>query len=257
MATLPQQPNSENIQPLEHIHDSLVVVRNPNTVLKEALKAAEALKRVIDAKPNKVRFNGETYLENEDWLTIARFYGVTSRIHSTKFVTFGEGEWAVQGWEATAEAYLVERSEVISMAESMCLSDESNWKSKPLFQLRSMAQTRASSRVLRQVLGWVVVLAGYKATPAEEMQNGAGSLPLGLCYDCGDDIRTDTEIEAGKKKFGVKLCRVCFKSRIRAENAGADRDLTRELNDSLADAERKKAQQPTPIQQRRKDIAGD
>lgn len=39
----------------------------------------------------------------------------------------------------------------------------------PLFQLRSMAQTRACAKVLRQVLAWVVVLAGYKATPAEEM----------------------------------------------------------------------------------------
>lgn len=39
----------------------------------------------------------------------------------------------------------------------------------PLFQLASMAQTRANSKVLRNVLSWVVVLAGYKPTPAEEM----------------------------------------------------------------------------------------
>ena len=38
-----------------------------------------------------------------------------------------------------------------------------------LFQLRSMAQTRACSKCLRNVLAWVVVLAGYRPTPAEEM----------------------------------------------------------------------------------------
>lgn len=39
----------------------------------------------------------------------------------------------------------------------------------PMFQLRSMAQTRACAKALRNVLAWVVVLAGYKPTPAEEM----------------------------------------------------------------------------------------
>ncbi len=39
----------------------------------------------------------------------------------------------------------------------------------PLFQLRSMAQTRACAKALRNVLAWVVVLAGYKPTVAEEM----------------------------------------------------------------------------------------
>jgi len=39
----------------------------------------------------------------------------------------------------------------------------------PLFQLASMAQTRALAKALRNVLSWVVVLAGYKPTPSEEM----------------------------------------------------------------------------------------
>jgi len=39
----------------------------------------------------------------------------------------------------------------------------------PLFQLRSMAQTRACAKAFRNVLAWVVVMAGYKPTPAEEL----------------------------------------------------------------------------------------
>lgn len=148
---------------------ALSVSREPSVILEEARKAATALTQVIEAKKKKVVFNGETYLENEDWLTVARFYGVTSRIRETRLVEFGEDDYHVRGYEAVAEAFLVGSSQVISVAESMCLNDEPNWARKPLFQLRSMAQTRASSRVLRQVFGWVVVLAGYKATPAEEM----------------------------------------------------------------------------------------
>lgn len=44
----------------------------------------------------------------------------------------------------------------------------------PLFQLRSMAQTRACAKALRNVLAWVVVLAGYKPTVAEEMTGDEG-----------------------------------------------------------------------------------
>lgn len=43
----------------------------------------------------------------------------------------------------------------------------------PLFQLRSMAQTRAQAKVLSNVFRYVVVLAGFKATPAEEMTEQA------------------------------------------------------------------------------------
>ncbi|MBN2118541.1 MAG: hypothetical protein JW730_18350 [Anaerolineales bacterium] len=39
----------------------------------------------------------------------------------------------------------------------------------PLFQLRSMAQTRACAKALRNVMAWVAVLAGYRPTPAEEL----------------------------------------------------------------------------------------
>jgi len=43
----------------------------------------------------------------------------------------------------------------------------------PLYQLASMAQTRANAKVLRNVLSWVAVLAGYKPTPAEELDGMA------------------------------------------------------------------------------------
>jgi hypothetical protein len=153
-------------QALEIYQDTqLSVSRPPQTVLEEAGKAAEALKDVISKKKKPVIFGGEQYLEFEDWQTIARFYGVTARVKSTAHVQYGD----VHGFEASAETILVGSGQVISGADAMCLNDEKNWKGKPMFQLRSMAQTRACAKALRNVLAWVVVLAGYKPTPAEEM----------------------------------------------------------------------------------------
>jgi hypothetical protein len=40
----------------------------------------------------------------------------------------------------------------------------------PLFQLMSMAETRALSKVHSNALRWIVVLAGYNPTPAEEVE---------------------------------------------------------------------------------------
>lgn len=154
------------ILPALNEEKELAMYREPSVVLEEAKKAARALSDVIANKKKPVIINNEQYLEFEDWMTVARFYGITAKVISTSPISFGE----VQGFEARAVALLVKTGEEISAAEAMCLNDESNWKNRPLFMLRSMAQTRACAKALRNVLAWVVVLAGYKPTPAEEME---------------------------------------------------------------------------------------
>lgn len=197
---------------------ALAVPREPELVLEEAQRAAAALKRVIDAKPKKVMFGDEQYIEHEDWQTVGRFYGLAEQIIWTRPIQVGDAS----GWEARAEAIHVASARVVASAEAMCLNDEEKWRTRPKyawvyhkksggtsvedpgkdeliwdrnaegksrpkksreligeesvpqFQLRSMAQTRAGAKALRNALGWVVVLAGYKPTPAEEMDNIAG-----------------------------------------------------------------------------------
>jgi hypothetical protein len=165
----------------------LAVRREPTMVLAEAHKAALALKDVIERKPKKVMFNGEQYLEFEDWQTIGRFYGVTAKATATHYVEYG----AVKGFTAHAVALRADGFE-LSAAEADCLNDEEKWRSRaryewhdgpngrhkvrvgdepvPFFQMKSMAQTRAMAKALRNVLAWVVVLAGYRPTPVEELE---------------------------------------------------------------------------------------
>lgn len=63
----------------------------------------------------------------------------------------------------------------------------------PQFQLRSMAQTRAGAKALRNALAWVVVLAGYAPTPAEEMPDAEPQRPV-----AEDAAITRTETSAGR-----------------------------------------------------------
>jgi len=168
-------------------NQDIAIYRPPEIVLAEAQKAAKSLAQVVSGKKKPVIMNGEQYLEFEDWQTVGRFYGVTAKVVSTTFIDYG----SVQGFEARAVALRADGME-ISAAEAMCLNDEDKWSVRakyawengqrkkvgeekvPLFQLRSMAQTRACAKALRNVLAWVVVLAGYKAIPAEEMTGNEG-----------------------------------------------------------------------------------
>lgn len=185
----------------------LAVARDPKTVIAEAKRAADSLKAILDAKPKEtwVMMNSERYLEYEDWATVAKFYGVTAKVVSTSPVEIG----GVRGWEARAVAFHGPTGIEVSAADAMCLNDEDKWSTRakyewkddldangkkiwvegkdgkkgyykgkrekvgevavPSFQLRSMAQTRACAKVLKNVFSWVVVLAGFKPQVAEEM----------------------------------------------------------------------------------------
>ena len=136
----------------------------PTIVLEEAQKAANALANVIALKPKKIVINGEQYLEFEDWQTVGRFYGVTAGVEGAPEYVEVAG---AKGFKATAVA--LHDGQVVSRATAYCMDDEDRWAKAPTYQVASMAQTRANAKALRNVLSWVVVLAGYKTTPAEEM----------------------------------------------------------------------------------------
>jgi hypothetical protein len=144
------------------------VAVQPQAVIEHAQTAAKALTDVLKKKAKLVMINNERYLEYEDWQTLGRFYGISAGAASTEEIN---RNGRLVGFSAKAEAW--QNGVLVSSAEASCMREERNWATKPEFQLRSMAQTRACAKALRNVLGWVAVLAGYKPTPAEEMDNNA------------------------------------------------------------------------------------
>lgn len=214
--------------------DALAINRAPDLVLEEAQKAAIALSKVIEGKAKKVQFNGKTYLQFEDWQTLGRFYGVTAVVQSTKYVEFGEDDEKVRGFESQAQALLVNTNQVISAAEAMCLDDEPNWSKKPLFQLKSMAQTRACAKVLRNVLAWVVVLAGYQPTPAEEMTGEEENQPTFKPPQRKSEVKSapvQTVIEPPSNPPVLKTISEAQRKRLWAisKTAGVSEDLLKEI----------------------------
>jgi len=144
--------------------DLAITAQAPKEVILAGRAAAKELTGIVSSRDKKLVLAGKQYLFFEDWQTIGKFYGVTAKVISTEEL---RDNGNLVGFLAHAVA--VAAGNEISAADGECTRDEPNWREKPRFQLRSMAQTRACAKALRNCLGWVAVLAGYEATPAEEI----------------------------------------------------------------------------------------
>jgi len=143
------------IQPLE----------NPAGFVSGYVAIADELSRVIRDKKLTSQISGKDHVRVEGWTLLGSMLGVFPVTAWTRPI---EIDGARVGWEARVEARTRDGA-VIGAAEAECLRTESLWKSRDDYALRSMAQTRATSKALRQPLGFVMTLAGFEATPAEEM----------------------------------------------------------------------------------------
>jgi len=146
----------------------LTLQRSPELVVKQAQQAAEQLQRVVDQAKSFIVIGGKKHLYFEAWQTIAAFHGITADVEWTKPLTDKEGK--LLGFECRALAHNPITGTVLTHAEAECRFDEKNWAGRDKYALRSMVQTRAMAKALRNVMAWQVVLAGYKPTPAEEME---------------------------------------------------------------------------------------
>jgi len=145
-------------------HGLVVREEVPKEVVEAGRAAAQELTKIVSSREKKLVLGGKQYLFFEDWQTIGKFYGVTAEVERTEEIREND---ELIGFVAHAVA--LHNGQVVSAADAECTRDEQKWAPKPRFQLRSMAQTRACAKALRNCLGWVAVLAGYEATPAEEM----------------------------------------------------------------------------------------
>ncbi len=151
----------DNLQP---------IAASPQQQVDRAAEMAKVLQGVVKQANLSRKFGGQKeHLFFEAWLTLGRFFNCTVATEWTRPVCNLAGDMnGILGWESKVNVLNAD-GQIIGCAESMCMRDEPNWKGKPNYALRSMAQTRAGGKALRSVFAWVAVLAGYSGTPAEEM----------------------------------------------------------------------------------------
>jgi len=139
---------------------------DPESDLISGGKAADALVKIVRKAGLARKFGGEKeHLFYEAWQSLAKFYGCTVRTHDAEAVEID----GIKGAKAKADIVDDATGLTVGGADAYCMRDEPNWAKKPLFQLMSMAQTRAGSKACRNKWAFVPALAGFATTPAEEM----------------------------------------------------------------------------------------
>jgi hypothetical protein len=189
-------------------------IESPKALLKRSKEVARTVKKFVrENRSMQLTIDGKKYPKAEVWQFAAACFGVTAMVTKTEEVISDKGEEL--GYVSIAHAVNA-AGRIVSGSEAACMYSESDWAGKPSFQLRGMAQTRSTSRVLRHLFAYVMVMAGLCPTPAEEM----GPPPQkekkfhAMCdvCDCSNRI-SDKRRHDTQKKYGQGLCVPCEKEK--------------------------------------------
>jgi len=117
------------------------------------------------------------YVTVEGWEVLGTFLGIVPVTTIIKEVK-NKQERTV-GYVARATLYqnpIIENDEIVGgtvIARAEAQADRSGFQ-KDLFAIASMAQTRALGKAYRMGLSWIMKMAGFEGTPAEEMPKFRG-----------------------------------------------------------------------------------
>lgn len=146
--------------------------QTPEDMVRLASRMATALKDIVDRQKLYAVIQGKKYPQVEAWMTIARMDNVVAR-ESEHPIRHDDGSY-----EAFVELIRLSDAMVIGSASALCgTADDSPWNKRSEPARRSMAVTRATSRAFRQQYSWIMALAGYEPTPAEEMPRDDAPAP--------------------------------------------------------------------------------
>ena len=175
---------------------TLFQTADPRIALQRMAEIAKEIVTVIDSQKLYVRISGKKYVTCTGWKTVGGMYGLSPYTVWTRPNENGDG------YVARVEVRTLDER-TIAAAEAECARDETHWKDRPKHSLRSMSETRATSRALRGTARADRCPAGFAGTPAEEMlasETEPAARPVGpsrpttlqeqRCATCSTDSRT-------------------------------------------------------------------
>lgn len=170
---------AEEVEVYEHAPVTLFGTDDPAQVMVQATAVAKQLAKVVEDQKLyaelKTKQGPRRHVKVEGWTLLGSLLGVYPVTIWTRELVDEEAHVHL-GWEARVEA-VTRSGSIVGAAEAECRWAEERWRTRDSYALRSMAQTRAASKALRMPLGFVMQLAGFEATPAEEMPTPDETLP--------------------------------------------------------------------------------
>lgn len=208
---------AKSLEPVKPATGTLSVFADENPIvgMERANRIALKLRDIVMQRKLAVKIGNSFHLTIEAWNACGAMVGVVAKTEWTKTERDAGGRF--DGVIARAQVVSIEDQTVISAAENACYVDEQVKKrngdyyhrwvencpthGEPTLEpcglpnrhaILSMAQTRAASKALAQVLRWIPVMAGYAGTPAEEMTEGSAA---------ADETQSTPNIDAEQVKM--------------------------------------------------------
>lgn len=158
------QENSKSVTPQFERNPGNMLDLNPKLKIQVATEIANILKDIIETQGLFKKIGQGKHVIVEGWTTLGTLLGVTAREKSVE-------EQADGSYVASVDLVRADTGCVIGGGSALCSVDEENWAPSRVdkFARRSMAITRATGKAYRLNFSWIMTLAGYHATPFEEM----------------------------------------------------------------------------------------
>ncbi len=148
-------------------------IENAGQIVERGVAIANVLKDVIERQRMYTVIGwgdkAKKHVNVEGWATLGAMLGVTPRTVSVSEIEEGI-------FEATVELVRANDGAVIGRGIAECgAPDEVDkdgrpiWANRARYARKSMAITRATGKAFRLAFAWIITLAGYSGTPAEEM----------------------------------------------------------------------------------------
>lgn len=131
----------------------------------ELVNFAKDLKKVIVEQKLYATIQGKNYALVEAWQFCGGVLRVLPVVESLKDLSTDN----IVKYRAKVNLVRLENNEVVGCGIAICTNKEKGKQYFDEYAIASMAQTRAVGKAYRNAFGWLMKMAGYEATPAEEM----------------------------------------------------------------------------------------
>lgn len=178
---------------------SLIEGPDPAGAVAYAAQVSTAIAGVLDEGNGYTTIQGKKHITIEGWQSLSAMTGHSVEVEWSRPIEGMENAKGVKTWEARA-VVRDQAGRVVASGESMADPNEPGadrkWARGGNFSVRSMAQTRAMSRALASRLRYIVQLAGFSGTPAEEMSDEAERPdPLAIARGRWKVLKEECEVE--------------------------------------------------------------
>lgn len=170
-----------------------VNLSNPNDIMKFATDLKEL---ILQNKLCSV-IQGKNYVNVEGWQIAGAFTGTYPYVEVVENLSQGNF------YKYRAEVSIRNKEgEKVGYGIAICTNKEPGKQNFQEYAVLSMAQTRAIGKAYRMQIGWLLKIAGYETTPAEEMDCVVGEVVKAPQKPSTKPTATKQQVAVAKLKLG-------------------------------------------------------